>query len=705
MFALRSQLSLSFVWFDSGAQRLAIVPDRWATFSPGLAAFSGGSSQAVDRLKNFPVAGLTMPAWPRLAAEDAFAFRLAGGAFASPLSLLSAKPFPVAATLKSGVPGELVFISPEIVALVPQAELAGARVFILDPGKDVIGQVSSALQANPGAAVVRVISHGEPGSLMLAGQRLTRDTLQLRADEIAGWRRHLAPGADILLYGCSVAGTTEGRRFVDVIAALTVADVAASVNRTGAAPLGGDLVLEYATGPIEARTGRFAQAWDQSGLILAAPVFSSTPTAEFTSGVSGSVTAAATGSPSYSIAQKTFFATDFAALPADWTLRGSAAVNGGACVLNPVTTSTSGSIVLPKLGASSPGSFTASFDYTAANVTATGNSATIGTSFNYGVLSTNTGSGAGMISSNGLVVSLIESYLRTGVNTEVPAQIEVRWNGTFIGAAPITLGNGAKPVQITLDGANVLTVSYDGTRLLHMNLAGKVNAADRTNWQFALAASNGTSNQSSHTVDNLSIVSNGVLPTGLALDSTTGIISGTAATTSLPGTQVFNVVATNADGATHQLFGLNLASGGPVFTSPATQPMLPGVATTFSVAAPGAVGATTYSVDPQTFISTTLANSGTLPAGASVNGSARFNAGALELTQAVASQTGTVQFLGQGAQNPTAFSASFSYKVGGGTVVGGTGISFNYGAPGDTTKGLRVNLTELTGTTPTNSLA
>ena len=163
MFALRSQLSLSFVWFDSGAQRLAIVPDRWATFSPGLAAFSGGSSQAVDRLKNFPVAGLTMPAWPRLAAEDAFAFRLAGGAIAPPLSLLSAKPFPVAATLKSGVPGELVFMSPEIVALVPQAELAGARVFILDPGKDVIGQVSSALQANPGAAVVRVISHGEPG--------------------------------------------------------------------------------------------------------------------------------------------------------------------------------------------------------------------------------------------------------------------------------------------------------------------------------------------------------------------------------------------------------------------------------------------------------------------------------------------------------------------------------------------------------------
>ena len=186
LFALRSQLSLSFVWFDAGEQRLAIVPDRWATFAPGLAAFGGGSSQAVERLKHFPVAGLTMPAWPKLAAKDAFAFKLAGSAFATPLSTIAMAPFPAAGTRKSGGPGELVFMSPEIVALVPQAELAGARVFIRDPGKDVIGQVSSALQAHPGAAVVRVISHGEPGSLMLAGQRLTRDTLQAaKADKAA----------------------------------------------------------------------------------------------------------------------------------------------------------------------------------------------------------------------------------------------------------------------------------------------------------------------------------------------------------------------------------------------------------------------------------------------------------------------------------------------------------------------------------------
>ena len=132
-----------------------------------------------------------------------------------------------------------------------------------------------------------------------------------------------------------------------------------------------------------------------------------------------------------------------------------------------------------------------------------------------------------------------------------------------------------------------------------------------------------------------------MLPTGLALDSTTGIISGTPATTSLAGTQVFNLIATNADGATNQLFGLNLASGAPVFTSPATQPMLPGVNTSFAIAAPGSAGTTTYSVAPQTFISTTLADAGTLPTGASINGSAQFNAGALELDFTRLTSTGT----------------------------------------------------------------
>ncbi len=629
-----------------------------------------------------------------LGRDSAFAaIKLAGGAFATALSNLSTKLFPVAATRTSAVPVDLVFISPEIVASVPQEELAGALVFVLDSEGDVIDQVGAALHANPGASVVRLFSHGEPGSLMLAGQRISSDTLQLRSVDIAGWRHVLAPGADILLYGCSVAATPEGRVFVDGLAALTGADVAASSNLTGSPAKGGDLTMEYSSGPIEAISERFAQAWDQSALILAAPVFTSAASADFTSNVAGSFTASATGTPTYSIGTATLLSDDFTTQPSGSTLVSSAQVTGGVCVLNPTTASSKGSLVLAKLGAASPGSFTASFDYTIANSTA-GAGVAASTSFNYGELNTSSGSIAAV--TNGLVVTFTEA------TSTVAAFVSVSWSNAVIGKAPITFGSGAKPVQIKLDAANLLTVSYDSAQVLIANLSGKVNAADRSNWQFGLGASNSATNSSSHTIDTLAIVTNGDLPAGLALNANTGVISGTPTSVTSAGQQVFDLVATNADGATSQQFSLNLASGAPVFSSVATNPMLPGVPTTIAIAAAGSAGSTTYSVAPQTLISTTLDSAPVLPNSAYINGSARFNAGALELSQNTNGQTGRVQFLGQGVQNPDAFSARFNYKVGGGTTVGGGNISFNYGAPGDNTKGLRVEFTELTSGANTN---
>ena len=55
----------------------------------------------------------------------------------------------------------------------------------------------------------------------------------------------------------------------------------------------------------------------------------------------------------------------------------TAAVTGGECVLTTATNNQNGSLILPKLGADSPGSFTAGFDYLVG-----GGSGADGTSFN-----------------------------------------------------------------------------------------------------------------------------------------------------------------------------------------------------------------------------------------------------------------------------------------------------------------------------------
>ena len=68
---------------------------------------------------------------------------------------------------------------------------------------------------------------------------------------VANWGAALRPGGDILLYGCDVAKGAEGLQFVDNLAQITGADVAASTNATGAAALGGDWTLEYSTDLID----------------------------------------------------------------------------------------------------------------------------------------------------------------------------------------------------------------------------------------------------------------------------------------------------------------------------------------------------------------------------------------------------------------------------------------------------------------------
>ena len=83
-----------------------------------------------------------------------------------------------------------------------------------------LAQIDAALRAQTGVETVRLISHGEPGAITLAGQRITAETLLGRSAEVGSWGASLAPGADWLLYGCSVAANAPGRNLADTLARL-----------------------------------------------------------------------------------------------------------------------------------------------------------------------------------------------------------------------------------------------------------------------------------------------------------------------------------------------------------------------------------------------------------------------------------------------------------------------------------------------------
>ncbi|MDH5318414.1 MAG: DUF4347 domain-containing protein, partial [Nitrospira sp.] len=169
---------------------------------------------------------------------------------------------------------ELVFVDTAVedyqsllVGISPNAE-----IIILDSTRDGVQQISEALQGRHNLDAIHILSHGVDGALELGSTWLNSFSLEARADTIAQWGQSLSADADILLYGCNVAENAEGRDFVNRLAELTGADVAASQDATGNAALGADWNLEYSTGSIESESAVDAetqQDWDHVMAITA----------------------------------------------------------------------------------------------------------------------------------------------------------------------------------------------------------------------------------------------------------------------------------------------------------------------------------------------------------------------------------------------------------------------------------------------------
>ena len=147
---------------------------------------------------------------------------------------------------------ELVFIDsnvPDIDTLIATLG-TDKEIHILSPLQDGLTQIASILDGRSGLDSLHIFSHGSAGQLQLGSLKLDANTASTRAADLQAIGSHLTNSGDILLYGCNVAQGEAGQAFVESIARLTQADVAASSDLTGAAALGGDWMLEVASGDI-----------------------------------------------------------------------------------------------------------------------------------------------------------------------------------------------------------------------------------------------------------------------------------------------------------------------------------------------------------------------------------------------------------------------------------------------------------------------
>lgn len=150
---------------------------------------------------------------------------------------------------------KILFIDGQVES--PDSLIAGIdpsiEVVMLNAEESGLVQMARALQGRQNVGTVHVMSHGAPGGIWLGNGPVTTGTLGQDAQALASIRENLAPGADILLYGCDVAAGDQGQSFIDALAQATGADVAASIDVTGQGQddVKGDWSLEAYTGPIE----------------------------------------------------------------------------------------------------------------------------------------------------------------------------------------------------------------------------------------------------------------------------------------------------------------------------------------------------------------------------------------------------------------------------------------------------------------------
>ncbi|WP_418152336.1 tandem-95 repeat protein [Litorimonas sp. RW-G-Af-16] len=127
----------------------------------------------------------------------------------------------------------------------------GVEVILIDQSTDGLAQIAAALNGRTDVDTIHILSHGTSGALELGTATLTEASMKSEhADELNIIASALSADADILIYGCDFGANSAA---VKALADATGADIAASINDTGATDLGGDWNLEIREGAIEAR--------------------------------------------------------------------------------------------------------------------------------------------------------------------------------------------------------------------------------------------------------------------------------------------------------------------------------------------------------------------------------------------------------------------------------------------------------------------
>ncbi len=181
---------------------------------------------------------------------------------------------------------------------------SNVEIVLINSTKDGVDQIARTLMGRTGIDAIHILSHGSEANLYIGTSDLNVASMSSTyATDLAIIRSALSENADILLYGCETARGSDGQAFIDTLAAMTGADVAASADATGHATFGGDWTLEYDSGVIESAVVINDATQSEWVHLLAAPVITrtSSPIMYVDFGPAGTATDVTSAYASYTI--------------------------------------------------------------------------------------------------------------------------------------------------------------------------------------------------------------------------------------------------------------------------------------------------------------------------------------------------------------------------------------------------------------------
>ncbi|NOT70404.1 MAG: DUF4347 domain-containing protein, partial [Hyphomicrobium sp.] len=155
----------------------------------------------------------------------------------------------MSAPAAAAAPANIVFIDSAVAnhsSLLSEID-PNSEIVVISQGENGIEIMAAYLSGRTNVGSIHVLSHGQAGEVTIGSAALTAESAAGQyADELAVIGQALASNGDILLYGCDTASGEEGQALLDAVSNATGADVAASIDSTGADALGGDWELEAA---------------------------------------------------------------------------------------------------------------------------------------------------------------------------------------------------------------------------------------------------------------------------------------------------------------------------------------------------------------------------------------------------------------------------------------------------------------------------